>query len=93
MNLFLRDGTVLHSLGNDEELARAQHDVSFSHLDGETPFQHQEEVIRFFVGVPDERASRLDDHEVVAVELADRPRFVALREGGEFFRKVDLLHL
>jgi hypothetical protein len=40
------------------------------------------------MGMPDERALRLDDHYVVSVELSDDPRRPMIRKGTELFGKV-----
>jgi len=54
MSLFISNRAVLHAPRDDEQLARAERDVSFAHLDRYAPLQDQEEVIGFVVPVPDE---------------------------------------
>jgi D-inositol-3-phosphate glycosyltransferase len=78
MDLLAGHRTVLHPSGHDEQLARAERDAAVPHLDGEMPAEDQEEVVRIVVLVPDELPLHLDDHEVMAVELADGPRLPVL---------------
>ena len=89
VRLFVGDRTVFDSLGNDVDLAGPKFNVAVSQLDGQAPLQNHEEVIRVFMLVPLEGAFDLDDHEIVAVELSDRPGLVVLREGCELFREID----
>jgi len=48
---------MLHTAGNDEQLALVEDDRSVSKLDLELPFQDEEEVVGVSVGVPDETPS------------------------------------
>jgi hypothetical protein len=44
------------------------------------PLQHHEEIVGIFVLVPDEFPFELYNHQVMAVELADRSRLPVVRE-------------
>jgi SAM-dependent methyltransferase len=73
---------VLDAAGDDEELARREHHVAVSHLNGELSFEDHEELAGVGVPVPGELALELHDPDVVVVDLRDaaaddRLRFVA----------------
>ena len=72
---------MLHPLGYDEHLAWPERDISFTHLNRDSAFEYQEEVVRVFVRVPNELAFDFDDHEVVAIELTYRSGLPVLVEG------------
>src|SRR5512134_3880778 len=56
MRLFLGDGTVLYSLGNNEQLTRTEQDVALAHTNGDATFENKEEIIGVVMRVPDELA-------------------------------------
>jgi hypothetical protein len=89
VHLVLRDGPVLDPLRNDEQVAGAQRDAAVAQLDRELTLQHEEEIVRVVVLVPDELALNLRDHDVVAVELGHGARLPVLGERGELLGEVD----
>jgi len=58
-------------------------------LDAKSSFEDVEEVVGFRVGVPDEFAFDLDDHDIVAVEGCDDFRGPLFGEFFEFGLEVD----
>src|SRR6202035_5264126 len=64
MNLLLRHRPMLHPLGNDEQLSRPELDLAVAKLDRKATLENEEEVVRVGVGVPNELALNLDDHDV-----------------------------
>lgn len=92
VRLLLRSRTVFHAAGYHEEFSFAEDDISFTHLDGEPALQHKKEIVRIVVLVPRERALDLDDHEIVAIELANRLRPIVFGERGQFLREIYALH-
>ena len=92
MRLFLGDGTVLYSLGNDEQLTRTKGDVALVHTNGDATFENKEEIIRVVMRVPNELAFDLDDHEIVAVELPDDAGLPVTFKCSELLREIDSSH-
>jgi hypothetical protein len=90
--LFLGNWAVLHAPGHDEKLPWTKDNISFSHLNRKSTLQDEKEIISIVVLVPGEWAFDLDDHEIVAIELADGFGPIVLRKSGQFPRKIDALH-
>ncbi len=88
MGLLLGDGPMLDTTGDNQELAFLEPDLPVPELHPESPFHHEEELVLVIVMVPDELALKLDQFELLAVQLADdlgAPRVVEL---GELLREV-----
>jgi hypothetical protein len=92
MCLLFGDGAVLDTLGDHEQLTGAKGDIALAHTDGDATLENKEEVIGVVVRVPDERAFDLNDHEIVAIELADDTGLPVTFEGSELFREIDGRH-
>jgi hypothetical protein len=88
----MRDGAVLYSARDDVEIARAKIDVVVSELNREIAAEDEEEVIGIGMGVPDELAFDLDQHDIVTVELLDDPGRPEIGEGLELLLEVDDWH-
>jgi hypothetical protein len=73
----------LYAAGHDEQLALGQLDVPVTELDGHAALEHEKEVVRVIVLVPDELALDLDDGELVVVEEADDPGAEGLVDARE----------
>ena len=76
MDLVDGDGTVLDAARDDVKFARCKIDVGFgaggvAEIDAELAAEDVEEVVGVGVGVPDELALYLDDHDVVTVVGGD----------------------
>jgi hypothetical protein len=70
VGLLLGDRAVFDALGHDEELAGAERDIPVAQSDAQPPLENEEEVVAVGMGVPDEFALQLHDHDVMAVKLA-----------------------
>ena len=85
---------VFDAFGDDVELAGVEFDVGgfagwCAEVDPEGAFEDEEEVVGVGVGVPDEVALELDEHDVVAVEVGDDLWMPAVGEAGELGFEVD----
>src|SRR5262245_37408575 len=80
---------MLHASRHDEHLTGLQRDVPVAQMDGHLPVEHDEDLVGFGVGMPDELP--LDPHqlEVIVVHLGDDPRRPALTEAAELRGKID----
>src|SRR5215813_57695 len=85
MHFLLCDGAMLHPLGHDEHLTGSQGDGPIPQLDVKLAFEKEEKVIGFIVVVPDELPLQFDHHDVIFVELRDRPRREVVGERRELF--------
>jgi hypothetical protein len=83
VRLLVGDRPVLDALRHDVEVARAELDVPSRSSIRMRPFRTRKKSSVSSCLCHDERPLHLHHHEVVAVELADRPRLVVLGEGGE----------
>jgi Protein of unknown function (DUF1326) len=83
---------VLHPLGNDEDLAGTERDVSVMHANSDTALEDEEEVVRIVVLMPDKLALHLGHHHIVTVELPDDAGLPVLREGGKFLCQIGWSH-
>ena len=93
MRLFLGDGAVLYPFRDDEQLTWTKRNIALAHANGDTTLENKEEVICVVVRMPDELTFDLDDHEIVAIELADDTGLPVTFEGSELFRKIDGMHV
>src|SRR5690349_1291276 len=83
---------MLHALGHNEHLAGSEANVAVPHLDHQAALEHEKEVVRVCMRVPDELTLDLDHHQIVTIELADGPRLPMFFERGELLSEVDCLH-
>ena len=74
VRLLVRLRAVLDAARHDEQLARAELDVTIAELNRQSPREDEEEVVGVGMGVPDELALHLDELELVVVQLPDDPR-------------------
>ena len=89
MRLLVGDRTVLDAARDNEDVALAELDVSVTELDCEPPLEHEKEIVRVGVRVPDELALDLPDLDLVVVVVADDPRLEVLVDGRELLREID----
>jgi hypothetical protein len=68
MNLLIRDGSMLDTLRDDEQLIRTHLDHAVPQLDPQCAPQNKKEVVRIGMRVPVERPLALHDHHVEAIE-------------------------
>jgi hypothetical protein len=92
VRFLFRDWAVFNTLRNNEYFAWTKADIAISHLYCDAPLEYQKKVVRFIVLVPDEWTFDFDDHEIVAVELADRSRLEVLGKQGELLGEIDSIH-
>src|SRR6202044_4034822 len=92
MGFLCRNRTMLHALGNNEHLARSQRDDAVAQVNVNTAFEHQKEIVRVLVLMPNELALDLDHHQVVTVELTHHARLPVLRECRQLGCEIDGLH-
>src|SRR5215212_1442326 len=93
VDLLPRHGTMLDTFGHHEQLARSQMDLAVAQLDREMALEHEEEVVRVVVLVPDELALDLDHHHVMSVELGYRAGLPVLGKCRQLRFEVYLAHL
>src|SRR5262245_61204063 len=55
--------------------------------------QHEKEVVSVIMPVPDELALRLDDHDVMPIELCDGSGLPVFRKGGQLYFEIHWIHL
>src|SRR3712207_6106156 len=91
MCLLVGARAVLDAARDDEELARAKVDVAITQLDRQATCQHEEEVVRLVVLVPDELAFYLDELHLVVVQASDDLRAPAVVERRQLVGEVDRL--
>lgn len=89
MYFALGDGAVLDAAGDDEDLALFQLNRPVAHLDLQTAFKNQEELVLFFVGMPDEVAFELGKFDLVLVDLGDGLRRPVFGDFAELSGEVD----
>jgi hypothetical protein len=89
VRLFLGDGAVLYPFRDDEQFTWTKRNITLAHANVDTTLENKEEVIRVVVRVPDELTFDLDDHQIVAIELADDTGLPVTFEGSELFREID----
>jgi hypothetical protein len=82
---------MFHTPSHHIHLPRAQRDRLVATLDIEGSFEHEEEVIRVVVLVPDEGTAQFGHHNVVAVELGDGPRREIVGKLGKLIGQSHLL--
>src|SRR5688572_24264879 len=92
MHFLLRHRPVLDTARDDEQLARTERHALVTQVDPEPPLEHQEEVVRLVVFVPDELTLQLHDHDVVAIVEGDGAWLIELRERRQLVGELDRLH-
>ena len=98
MSLIRRDGFVLDTARNDEELSFFEIHDAVSHVNAELAFEDQEEFVFVLMVMPDELPRELHNLHMLAVELADdawAPRFRKLFKlvGQVHFFVLTLAHI
>ncbi len=89
MRLFFSDRAMLDTLWNDEQFARAKRDIALTHADRDATLENKEEVVGVVVRVPNEVTLDLDDHQVVAIELANHAWLPMTFKGSELVGEID----
>lgn len=89
MRLFFSDGAMLDTFWNDEQFARAERDVALAHADCDATLENKKEVIGVVVRMPNKLTLDLDDHQVVAIELADHAWLPMTIKGSELVSEID----
>jgi hypothetical protein len=74
VHLIPGDRAVLDPFRHDIHVARYQRDRFVTQLDIKDSLEHEEEVIRLVVLMPDEGTVEFGHHDVVSIELGDGPR-------------------
>jgi hypothetical protein len=80
MALLLGDRIVPDAFGNDEHFTLTQVDRFVLHLDPQTTFQDEEELILVLMAVPCQRAVHFRDFDVGVINLGEDPGGPQLRE-------------
>jgi polyisoprenoid-binding protein YceI len=75
-----RAGTLRIRARNNEHLTRFQCDYLFAHLNVYATLEHQKEIVRVIVLMPNKFALNLDHHQIVAIELTNHAGLPVLRE-------------
>ena len=83
VGLEIRARAVLHAARHDQHLTLFEDHVAIPQLNRQAPVEDQEEVVGVVVLVPHELASRLDERDLVVVQLADDLRTEGLVERRE----------
>lgn len=78
------DGLVLDAAGDDAELSFAERDHAVSKVQIELAGEDEEHLVFIGMVMPDVLALKLDELDVLAVELADDLGGPVVGEGGEF---------
>jgi hypothetical protein len=84
---------VLDTARHDEKLARPEHDITISQLDGELSVKDQEELIGAGVPVPGELALDLHDPDIVVVNLGNLLRRPVLSEARQHLVQIYRFHI
>ena len=71
MDFFERHGPMLNAFGNDVHFAGAKGDGLIPEFDIQLALEHEKEIIRVGVAVPDEFALGLHDHHIAVIVLGD----------------------
>lgn len=94
MNLLFGNRPVLDTSRHNEEVTGAESNApNIPQFDRQPTTEHDEQVIRVLVLMPDKLTLRLHYHDVVAVELSDGSRLPVFGECGEHFREIYRLHV
>ena len=81
---------MLDAVGNDDELARIEEDLSVAKAHAQLPTDHKEKLVLALMVVPDKFAPELDHLDLHVVDVSSylgAPRFV---ESSEQLRDVHL---
>jgi hypothetical protein len=81
--LLLSNRSVLDAPRDDVEIAGTQPYFAVPELDGEVPFEDEEEIVGLRMRMPDELSLDLDHDHIVPVELCDDLRRPVVRKGRE----------
>ena len=71
MDLFLRHGSMRDSTWNDQKLALRESDLPVREIHGESSLDDQEQLFLVLTMMTDELAVKLDQLDLLAVQLAD----------------------
>jgi hypothetical protein len=91
-DFLLGDGAVLNTAGDDEELAGMELYTLVPELHHEAAAVDEEELVFMLVKVPVKGTLKLDELELLAVEVSSDAGRPVLREGGEGLGEVGLHH-
>src|SRR5205807_6866562 len=92
VRFFIRDRPVLDAGGYDQELTFLEPDIPFPELHPESAFDHEKQLVFLLMVMPDERALKLYELDMLAVQLTDDPGTPMFTKVGELVRKVYLVH-
>src|SRR5438128_159886 len=67
MRLLVCARAMFEAARNDEEVARSELNVPVSQLDRQAALQHEKEIVRVGVRMPDELTPNLDDLQLVVI--------------------------
>src|SRR5262245_31421999 len=92
LRLFVGDRTVLDPARHDDELAGIHVDRMIAKLDTKAATYPEEELVLGLVMVPDELPAKLDELDLLAVQLSHDFRTPVLGDQPEPFGEIDLVH-
>ena len=92
VHLFFGNRPVLDATRNDQKLALLQPYVVIAEFHPKSALDHQEQLVLVIVMMPDERLGKLDQLDVLPVQLTDDPWLEIVIEQGQFLSNVDLFH-
>jgi hypothetical protein len=84
--------TMLHAAGHDDELADFDPLVAVAKFHAEAAFDYEEHFVFILVVVKDEWAVKLDELDLLSIELGGNAGLVVVSDFSEFFGDVDFGH-
>ena len=88
MRLLLGDGQVVHAVGNDRELAGAEHEIAVAQAQPQPALHHEKQLVLPLVVVPYELALEFHELHVGVVHVADDFGLPMILESPEHLREV-----
>ena len=81
---------MFDALRHDEQFSGPERHGAVAKLDVEHPVEHQKQIVRVVMLVPDELALNPDEADVIVVVSRDDPRRPMVRKRLELRRQIDL---
>ena len=92
MDFFLGDGSMLYTSRNDQELTFLKPNVSVTVLHAESTLDNEKQLILQIVMMPDKLALKLDELDMLTVQLADNLGVPVFVESRQLFGEIDFFH-
>jgi hypothetical protein len=92
LSFFVGHGTMLHAMRNDQELSFFNPDLPIPELHAEATLHNHEKLVLMVVMMPNEGPLKLNELDLLAVQLADDFRTPVSIETSEFVSEIDLFH-